>query len=92
MKPEKIIESMRSVKDKRAKEDADGAQLLLDGMRERFGEPRVTEDNYCIVAELSLKKVRLLPLFAFRGIKRERFTSTSIISEELDHLIFMKTG
>jgi hypothetical protein len=49
------IESIRSDSDEHADEDADGAQLLLDGWREGFGEPRCTDDDYCIVAELSLK-------------------------------------
>jgi hypothetical protein len=64
MNPEEIIESIRSD----SAEDADGAQLILDWWREGFREPKVTEKDNCIVAELPLKSIAFTPF----AIQRER--------------------
>lgn len=57
MNPEEIIESIR----RDSAEDADGAQLILDWWREGFGEPRCTDKDNCIVAELRSKSIAFTP-------------------------------
>lgn len=66
MNPQEIIESIRSD----SAEDADGAQLILDWWREGFREPKVTEKDNCIVAELPLKSIAFTPFAIQRDRKR----------------------
>jgi len=66
MNPEEIIESIRID----SAQDADGAQLILEWWREGFREPKVTDKDNCIVAELPLKSVAFTP-FAIQHYGRQ---------------------